>query len=141
MLTLEIFLTYYTFSKRGTFESGQPQISNLDRASWAGDEYVVTLQVTVDDGRCACVQEMKAFEDLSTPALQQFQLHLLEPFQVPKTKTDYIQWLSLNMKDRLHSTTQSKHETTTEAFKCHKVVLDNWEEVSKFPAFCHRTFY
>lgn len=90
MLNLEISLTYDTFSKRGTFESGKPQISDLNRASWAGDEYVVTLQVAVNYWRCACVQEVKAFEDLSTPALQQFQLHLLESFQIPKTKKDYI---------------------------------------------------
>ena len=81
-------LTNDTFSKRGTFESGQPQISYLDGADGAGDEDVVTLEVPVDDGRSACVQEVKPFEDLTTPALQQLQLHLLEPLQVPKTKTE-----------------------------------------------------
>lgn len=40
----------------------------------------------MDDGRRARVQEVKPFEDLTTPALQQLQLHLLEPLQVPKTK-------------------------------------------------------
>lgn len=77
-----------TFSKRGTFESGQPQIAYLDGAGGAGDEDVVTLEVPVDDGRSAGVQEVKPFEDLTTPALQQLQLHLLKPFQVPKTKED-----------------------------------------------------
>lgn len=81
-----MLLTNDTFSKRGTFESGQPQISNLDRAGRASDEDVVALQVPVDDGRSACVQEVKPFEDLTAPALQQFQFHLLEPLQVPKTK-------------------------------------------------------
>lgn len=79
----QILPTYDTFSKRSTFEGGQPQISYLDGAGGAGDEDVVTLEVPVDDGRGACVQEVKPFEDLTTPALQQFQLHLLEPLQVP----------------------------------------------------------
>lgn len=73
-----------TFSKGGTFESGQAQISYFHRASGAGDEDVVTLEVTVNDGWCACVQKVKPFEDLTTPALQQLQLHLLEPLQVPE---------------------------------------------------------
>lgn len=79
-------LTNDTFSERGTFESGEPKISNLDGADGPGDEDVVTLEVPVDDGRRACVQEVKPFEDLTTPALQQLQLHVLEPFQVPKRK-------------------------------------------------------
>lgn len=64
-------LTNDTFSKRGTFKSGESQISDLDRASGARDEDVVTLQVSVDDGRRSRVQEVKPFEDLSTPALEQ----------------------------------------------------------------------
>lgn len=64
-------LTNDTFSKRGTFKSGETQIPNLDRASGARDEDVVTLQVPVDDGRRSRVQEVKPFQDLSTPALEQ----------------------------------------------------------------------
>lgn len=74
------------FSKRGTFKRGQPQVSDLDGAGGAGDEDVVTLEVPVDDGRSARVQEVKPFEDLTTPALQQFQLHLFEPLQVTTRK-------------------------------------------------------
>lgn len=64
-------LTNDTFCKRGTFKSGKSQISNLDRAGGARDEDVVTLQVSVDDGRRSRVQEVKPFEDLSTPTLEQ----------------------------------------------------------------------
>lgn len=78
-------LTNNTFSKGGTFESGQPQVADLNGAGGAGDEDVVTLEVSVDDGRSARVQEVKPFEDLTAPALQQLQLHLLEPLQVPET--------------------------------------------------------
>lgn len=64
-------LTNDTFSKRGTFKSGESQIPNLDRACGARDEDVVTLQVPVDDGRRSRVQEVKPFQDLSTPTLEQ----------------------------------------------------------------------
>lgn len=67
----QALLTNDTFSKWGTFESGEPQISDLNRASGAGDEDVVTLEVPVDDGGSACVKEVKPLEDLATPALQQ----------------------------------------------------------------------
>lgn len=92
-------LTNDTFSKRGTFESGQSQISDFDRASGARDEDVVTLEISVDDGRRACVQEVKPFEDLSTPTLQQLQLHLLESLQVPlnKQKEDKLEHTFLNV--------------------------------------------
>lgn len=92
-------LTNDTFSKRGTFEGGQPQISYLDGADGAGDENVVTLEVPVDDGRSARVQKVKPFEDLTTPALQQLQLHLLEPLQVPKTKEDKTKHSVPNMQE------------------------------------------
>lgn len=64
-------LTDDTFSKRGTFKSGESQISDLDGAGGARDEDVVTLQVSVDDGRRPRVQEVKPFQDLSTPTLEQ----------------------------------------------------------------------
>lgn len=75
-------LTNDTFSKRGTFQSGQSQIPNLDGAGGARDEDVVTLQVPVDDGGRPRVQEVEPFQDLEAPALQQLQLHLLESLQV-----------------------------------------------------------
>lgn len=79
-------LTNDTFSKRGTFKGGESQIPNLDRASGARDEDVVTLQVSVDDGRRSRVQEVKPFQDLSTPTLEQLELHLLESLQVAVNK-------------------------------------------------------
>lgn len=75
-------LTNDTFSKRGTFQSGQSQIPNLDGAGGTRDEDVVTLEVPVDDGGRPRVQEVEAFQDLQAPALQQLQLHLLESLQV-----------------------------------------------------------
>lgn len=53
-------LTNDTFSKRGTFESGQSQISYLDGAGGAGDEDVVTLEVPVDYRRSPGVKEVKS---------------------------------------------------------------------------------
>lgn len=64
-------LTNHTFSKRGTFKSGESQIPDLDRAGGARDEDVVTLQVPVNDGRRPRVQEVEPFQDLSTPTLEQ----------------------------------------------------------------------
>lgn len=43
--------TYDTLGKGGSFECGQAQVPNLDGARGARDEDVVTLEVTVDDGR------------------------------------------------------------------------------------------
>lgn len=52
----------------------------------------------MDDGRGARVQEVKPFEDLTTPALQQLQLHLLEPLQVAETQEEeQAERSSLNM--------------------------------------------
>lgn len=87
-------LTNDTFSEWGTFERGQAQVSYLDGARGAGDEDVVTFEVPVDDGRSARMQEVKPLEDLTTPALQQLQLHLLEPLQVPETKEDGAEYAS-----------------------------------------------
>lgn len=64
-------LTNDTFSKRGTFKSGQSQVPDLDRAGGARDKDVVTLQVPVDDGRRSRVQEVEPLQDLSTPTLEQ----------------------------------------------------------------------
>lgn len=51
-------LTYHTFGKRGSFQGCQTQVSNLDWSSGASDEDVVTFQVSVNDGRSACVQKL-----------------------------------------------------------------------------------
>lgn len=37
----------------------------------------------MDDGRSPGVEEVKALEDLTTPASQDLNLHHLKPFQVP----------------------------------------------------------
>lgn len=74
--------TYDTLGEGGSLERGQAQVPNLDRARGARDEDVVTLEVTVDDGGRAGVQEMQPLEDLPAPALQHLQLHLLEPLQI-----------------------------------------------------------
>lgn len=46
----------------------------------------------MDDGRSPGVEEMKAFEDLTTPAPQHLDLHHLKTLQVPAhiTRTRYI---------------------------------------------------
>lgn len=72
--------TYDAFGKGRPLEGGQTQISDLDRSGRAGDEDVVALEVPVDDGRRPGVQKMKALQDLSAPAAQDFDLHLLKPF-------------------------------------------------------------
>lgn len=75
--------TYDTLGKGGSLEGGQAQVTNLDRARGARDEDVVTLEVAVDDGGRASVQEMQTLEDLPAPALQHLQLHLFKPLQIP----------------------------------------------------------
>lgn len=37
----------------------------------------------MDDRRSPSVEEVESFEDLSTPAAQHFDLHHLEPLQIP----------------------------------------------------------
>lgn len=76
-------LTDHTLGEGGSFERGQTQVPDLDAARGPRDEDVVTLQVPVDDGRSACVQEVQAFEDLTTPAAQHFGFHHLEALQIP----------------------------------------------------------
>lgn len=75
--------TYDTLCKRSPLESGEAKVTNLDRASGPSDEDVVTLEVTVDDGRRPGMKEVKPFKDLPTPATQDFNLHLLKPLQIP----------------------------------------------------------
>lgn len=76
-------LTNHTLSKGGSFERSQTQIPDLDAARGARDEDVITLQVPVDDGRSARVQEMQTFENLTAPAAQNFRFHHLKAFQIP----------------------------------------------------------
>ena len=84
-LSSDAVLTNDALSEGGTLERGEAKVSDLDGASRAGDEDVVALEVAVDDGRGTRVQEVEALQDLTAPALQQLQLHLLEALQVPGT--------------------------------------------------------
>lgn len=77
-------LTNDTFGEGGTLESGKAEVSDLDGAGGAGNEDVVALEVAVDDGWRARVQEVEALQDLMAPALQQLQLHLLKALQIPE---------------------------------------------------------
>ena len=77
------FLTDDTLCERGLLECSEAQVSDLDGGVGSGDEDVVTFEVSVQDWRRARVQEVKSLQDLKTPALQQLQLHLTEPAQVP----------------------------------------------------------
>lgn len=74
--------TYNTLGKRGSLQRGETQVTNLDRASRTSDKDVVTLEVTVDYRGRPRVEEVEALQDLPAPAAQDFDLHLLEPFQV-----------------------------------------------------------
>lgn len=71
--------TYDTLGKRSPLESGKAQVADLDGSGGPSDENVVTLEVTVDDGRRPGMKKVKPFQDLPTPAPQDFDLHLLKP--------------------------------------------------------------
>lgn len=64
-------LTNDTLSKRGTLQSGQPQVTDLNRTCGPCDEDVIALQVAVNDGWGARMQEVQALQDLMTPSLKQ----------------------------------------------------------------------
>lgn len=80
-------LTDDALGERGLLERGEAQVSDLDGGGGSGDEDVVTLEVSVQDGGAARVQELKTLQDLKAPTLQQLQLHLTEPAQVPEEHT------------------------------------------------------
>ena len=84
--------TYNTLGKRGSLQRGETQVTNLDRASRTSDKDVVTLEVTVDYRGRPRVEEVEALQDLPAPAAQDFDLHLLEPFQVSEK---YLPLLSI----------------------------------------------
>lgn len=72
--------TYDTLGKGGPHESGQPQVTDLDRACGASYEDVVTFEVPVNYRRSPSVKEVKALQDLTTPAPQDLRFHHLEAF-------------------------------------------------------------
>ena len=51
-------------------EGGEAQVADLDRARGACDEDVVALEVPVDDGRGARVEEVEPLEDLPAPRVE-----------------------------------------------------------------------
>ena len=55
-------------------ERGQAEVAYLDAAGGSGDEDVITLQVSVDHGRDAGVQEQQSSQDLTTPGLQNLRI-------------------------------------------------------------------
>ncbi len=77
-------LTDHALGEAGSLERGQTQVPDLHAPRGARDEDVVTLQVPVDDGGGTSVQKVKSFEDLTTPSLQELQLHLLKTLQIPE---------------------------------------------------------
>lgn len=77
-----MLLTNDTLGKGGSHKSGQSQVPYLDGACGAGYEDVVTLEVPVDYWRSPGVKEVKALQDLPTPAPQNLGLHHLKALQV-----------------------------------------------------------
>ena len=69
-------------------ERGQAEVTNLHRAGRTSDEDIVTLEVTVDHGRSATVEEQQTFQDLSTPVLENVQVDASEPLYVAANMTD-----------------------------------------------------
>jgi len=63
------------------FERCEAQIANLDRASRARDEYVVALQIAMDDRGIPRVQVVETLQDLTAPRFQNLQFKNL-PFMV-----------------------------------------------------------
>ena len=72
-----------TADARVRLERSQAQIADLDDAGRAGNEDVIALEIAVDDGRLARVQEVEAVQQLPRPLFQQLERHLLELLDVP----------------------------------------------------------
>lgn len=107
-------LTYHTFGKRCSFKGGQTQVTNLYRAGGSSDEDVVTLEVSVDDGGCPCMQEQQPLQDLPAPASQNLGLHHLEALQVPgggaeSSSSSPAEALSKALPSKVQSVTKLSH--------------------------------
>lgn len=87
---LHRYLTDDALGERGSLQSGEAQVSDLHAACWACDEDVVALKVSMNDWGGACVQKVQAFEDLSTPAPQDFGLHHFKALQIAVKKLTVI---------------------------------------------------
>ena len=61
----------------------QPKIANLDDALAAVNEYVVGLEVAVDDGRSVAVQIDEPAQNLPGPPLEDLRIDVLVPLAVP----------------------------------------------------------
>jgi len=74
--------TYNTLCKRLFLERCQTKVANLHRTWRASNKYIVTLEITVNDGRQTAVQKQKALENLPAPILQYVDVNFLEPSNV-----------------------------------------------------------
>ena len=65
--------TYNRLCEGFVFERCEAQIANLDRASRARDEYIVALQIAMDDRRIPRVQVVETLQNLTAPRFQNLQ--------------------------------------------------------------------
>lgn len=73
--------TYDTFCMRPLLQHCQAKITNFHNARRASDEDVLAFQVSVDDGWIVVVEELQAFQNLQTPALDDLpHLNTTKPF-------------------------------------------------------------
>jgi hypothetical protein len=77
-------LTNDGLSERALLQRCQTQISNLHHPRSSGDENIVTLQVSVNDGWRTGMEEEQPFQDLSAPALDDLHVDFsVEALQIP----------------------------------------------------------
>ena len=74
-------LTNDSFNIR-SLQCCKAQVANLNKTCGAVDEDVITLEVSMDDGGCAGMEEVKASQDLPTPAADHFGLDCFQPVHV-----------------------------------------------------------
>lgn len=67
----------------GAQQGGETQVADLDHPLRTIDEDVVTLEISVDNGRVVAVQVYQAAENLPSPALQNLVINNLVPLAVP----------------------------------------------------------
>ena len=72
-MSIRIHCTYDCLDVR-SLESCETQVANLDQTRCPVDEDVVTLEVSVDDGRSPGVEEVKSAKNLPTPAANDLRL-------------------------------------------------------------------
>ena len=65
-----------------SFQRCKAQVADLNKTCGAVDEDVVTLEISMDDGGCAGVEEVEASQDLPTPAADHFMLDCFQAAHV-----------------------------------------------------------